>query len=50
LAMGGALRDRRAGFALCGWDRAAPMRRNGGCAWLRVGRCGMEDRIRTVWR
>jgi hypothetical protein len=44
LATGGALRDRRAGFALRGRDRAAPMRRNGGCAWLRVGRCGIGER------
>jgi hypothetical protein len=30
LAMGGSLLDRRAGFALCGGDRAAPMRRDVG--------------------
>jgi hypothetical protein len=44
LATGGSLRDRRAGFALCGRARAAPMRRDGGCAWLRAGRCGVGER------
>jgi hypothetical protein len=44
LATGGSLRDRRAGFALHGRDRAATTRRDVGCAWLRVGHCGIEER------